>query len=158
MPLTDRPKLKNRAWTENRAESGHSPIAKGSSNDASTSRCVKEPSHSEGALFQSNSILGRIVNQTPMQCNDNVNTRGAFTCQMNNQLTKQNGHRTCRWPLSALEIRLVLTLLGIAGITKVVDEDDQGQEEENHDDAYDHRKHTDNNLSQKQGNRRDGVS
>jgi hypothetical protein len=80
--------LKNRAWTENRAESGNSLTANGSSNDSSTSCGVKEPSHSEGALFQSNSIMGRIVNQTPMQCNDNVNTRGASTCQMNNQFNK----------------------------------------------------------------------
>src|SRR5437764_4710677 len=88
IPLRDRPRLKNRAWTENRAESGSSRIANGSSKDSSTSRGVKEPSHSEGALFQSNSILGRIVNQTPMQCNDNVITSGVFDCQPNNQLTR----------------------------------------------------------------------
>src|SRR6266567_418313 len=110
IPLRDRPRLKNRAWTENRAESGNSLTANGSSKDSSTSRGVKEPSHSEGALFQSNSILGRIVNQTPMQCNDNVNTRGAFTCQMNNQLKKQNGHRACRWPLTVLEITMLPTI------------------------------------------------
>src|SRR5206468_1466077 len=82
IPPTDRPRLKNRAWTENRAESGNSLTANGSSNDSSTSRGVKEPSHS-GALFQSNSILGRIVNQTPMQCNDNVITCCVSSCQLN---------------------------------------------------------------------------
>src|SRR5262245_30070748 len=80
-PLTDRPKLKKRACTENRAESGNNLIANGSSNDSSTSRGVKEPSHS-GALFQSNSILSRPVNQTPMQCNDNVITRSKSSCQL----------------------------------------------------------------------------
>src|SRR5437764_15346440 len=88
IPLRDRPRLKNRAWTENRAESGNSLTANGSSKDSSTSRGVKEPSHSEGALFQSNSILGRFVNQTPMQCKDNVTTSGVSSCQLNNQVTE----------------------------------------------------------------------
>src|SRR5438552_2922096 len=103
IPLRDRPRLKNRAWTENRAESGNSLIANGSSNDSSTSRGVKEPSHSEGALFQSNSILGRIVNQTPMQCNDNVITSIVSSCQLiiqftqNKMATADAGGHSSRW-------------------------------------------------------------
>src|SRR5437016_3498574 len=56
-------------------------MANGSSNDSSTSRGVKELSHSKGALYQSNSIGGSIVIQTPMQCNDIVFTRDAPVCQ-----------------------------------------------------------------------------
>src|SRR6266516_4167966 len=81
IPLTDRPKLKNLACTENRGESGNNLMANGSSNDSSTSRGVKELSHSKGALYQSNSIGGLIVNQTPMQCNYIVFTCGAPVCQ-----------------------------------------------------------------------------
>src|SRR6266542_4446039 len=81
IPLTDRPKLKNLACTENRGDPGKSLIANGSSKDSSTSRGVKELSHSKGALFQSNSIVGLIVIQTPMQCNYIVFTRGVPACQ-----------------------------------------------------------------------------
>ena len=81
IPLTDRPKLKNLACTENRGEPGNNLMANGSSNDSSTSRGVKELSHSNGVLFQSNSIMGLIVNQTPMQCNYIVFTRGVPGCQ-----------------------------------------------------------------------------
>src|SRR5260370_33729005 len=52
------PRLKNRAWTENRGVSGISRTAKGSSNDSSISCRVKEPSTLKGGLFQSNSIFG----------------------------------------------------------------------------------------------------
>ena len=58
IPLIERPKLKNLACTENRGEPGNNLIANGSSKDSSTSRGVKELSHSKGALFQSNSIGG----------------------------------------------------------------------------------------------------
>src|SRR6266516_532598 len=94
IPLTDRPKLKNLACTENRGESGNNLMANGSSNDSSTSRGVKELSHSNGALFQSNSICGSIVNQTPMQCNYIVITPGVRACQLDIQYSlNKNGHR-----------------------------------------------------------------
>src|SRR6266480_4553702 len=83
VPPADRPRLKKRACTEKRDESGNSLIAKGSSKDSSTSRGVKELSHSKGVLFQSNSIVWLIVNQTPMQCNDNVITSDVPGCQRN---------------------------------------------------------------------------
>src|SRR2546426_571261 len=100
MPLADRPRLKNLACTENRGESGNSLIAKGSSNDSSTSRGVKELSHSKGVLLQSNSMGSLTVYQTPMLCNYIVFTRWAGCCQRILQVRlKQNGHRTDRWPL-----------------------------------------------------------
>src|SRR6266508_1450987 len=100
MPLAERPRLKNLACTENRGESGNSLMAKGSSNDSSTSRGVKELSHSDGVLLQSNSIRSSIVNQTPIFCNYIVITRWAGYCQVTLQrLSKQNGHRPSRWPL-----------------------------------------------------------
>ena len=55
-PPADIPRLKNRACTENRGESGKSRIANGSSNDSSISCKVKELSRLKGGLFQSNSI------------------------------------------------------------------------------------------------------
>src|ERR1022692_229948 len=66
----DMPRLKNLAWTENRGESGSTRNAKGSSNDSSISRCVKELSRLKGVLFQSNSInYGPIAIQSPpVQC------------------------------------------------------------------------------------------
>src|SRR5205814_6314292 len=82
VPPADRPRLKKRACTEKRGESGNSLIAKGASKDSSTSRGVKELSHSKAVLFQSNSIfVGLTVYQTPMLCNYIVNTRGVFVCQ-----------------------------------------------------------------------------
>src|SRR6266480_828228 len=92
VPLADRPRLKKRACTEKRDESGNSLIAKGSSKDSSTSRGVKELSHSKGVLFQSNSIVWPIVYQTPMQCNDNVITTGVPGCQPNFNANK------IKWP------------------------------------------------------------
>src|ERR1041384_4508795 len=68
IPLADVPRLKNRALTENRGVSGNKRTANGSSNDSSISLCVKELFTSKGGLFQSNSILGLTVNNTPMQC------------------------------------------------------------------------------------------
>ena len=58
VPFADFPKLKNRACTENRDESGINLTANGSSNDSSISRCVKEPLKSKDGLFQSNSMAG----------------------------------------------------------------------------------------------------
>src|SRR6267378_5248189 len=81
VPPAERPRLKNLACAENRDESGNNLMANGSSNDSSTSRGVKELSHSKGALYQSNSIGGLIVNQTPMQCNYIVFTLRAPVCQ-----------------------------------------------------------------------------
>jgi hypothetical protein len=72
------PKLKKRAWAENRGESGNNRSANGSSKDSSTSRCVKELSGLSGELFQSNSIKSRFVTQSPMQCPYNVFTHGRF--------------------------------------------------------------------------------
>src|SRR6185436_10142799 len=79
-PPADIPRLKKRVWTENRGESGSTRKAKGSSNDSSISRCVKELSRPKGGLFQSNSIE-LTVNQTPMQCLYKVFTRGKSICQ-----------------------------------------------------------------------------
>src|SRR6267378_8527775 len=93
VPPAERPRLKNLACAENREESGNSLMAKGSSNDSSTSRGVKELSHSKGALFQSNSIGGLIVNQTPMQCHYNVITVRAVGCQRNNHYFPK-----AKWP------------------------------------------------------------
>src|SRR5690242_6182261 len=78
MPPADIPKLKNRAWAENRGESGSSRKANGSSKDSSISRCVKELSGLTGQLFQSNSIKSRFVIQSPMQCPYNVFTHCRF--------------------------------------------------------------------------------
>src|SRR5213595_1860807 len=101
VPPADRPRLKKRACMEKRDESGNSLIAKGSSKDSYTSRGVKELSHSKGVLFQSNSIVWLIVNQTPMQCNDNVITSGVPGCQWNiNVHQNKMATATVRWPLA----------------------------------------------------------
>src|SRR5436190_4497065 len=80
-PPADIPKLKKRVCTENRGESGSTRKAKGSSNDSSISRCVKELSRLKGGLFQSNSIE-LTVNQTPMQCLYKVFTQRGHVCQL----------------------------------------------------------------------------
>src|ERR1017187_833585 len=77
----DMPRLKNLACTEKRGESGSTRKAKGSSNDSSISRCVKELSRLKGKLFQSNSISEPIVTYTPMQCPYNVFTHALLNCQ-----------------------------------------------------------------------------
>src|SRR5437867_3767048 len=67
VPPADIPRLKNRAWTENLGESGNTRTAKGSSNDSSISRRVKELSRLKGGLFQSNSIGAQLYVKRP--CN-----------------------------------------------------------------------------------------
>jgi hypothetical protein len=100
------PRLKYRAWAENRAESGSNLNANGSSNDSSTSRCVKELSGLSGELFQSNSIKSRFVTQTPMQCPYNVFTHGGFVCQIFFiDPAEKVGHRAViRWPRAVKKI------------------------------------------------------
>ena len=76
------PRLKKRACTLNRGESGISRTANGSSNDSSISRWLKEP-RSNGGLFQSNSTRDIGADQmcalpvlySPPQCAYNVFTR-----------------------------------------------------------------------------------
>src|SRR5438046_4684622 len=152
VPPADRPRLKKRACTEKRDESGNSLIAKGSSKDSSTSRGVKELSHSKGVLFQSNSIVWLIVNQTPMQCNDNVITSGVPGCQRNiyGQI-KQNGHRNCSVANSQpANARLLLALLAGGRITELVNETNQRQEQGNHDAAdHDREEHNHNWLQER---------
>src|SRR5690349_9754319 len=92
------PKLKNRACTENRAESGNTRKANGSSNDSSISRCVKELSSSKGGLFQSNSIDDELaVNQSPMQCRYNVFTQVTGHCQLFLKINDSHRHPGARW-------------------------------------------------------------
>src|SRR5690348_11817603 len=94
------PKLKKRAWAENRGESGNSRSANGSSKDSSTSRCVKELSGLRGELFQSNSIKSRYVIHSPMHCPYIVFTH-AGDCLSNGfcQLDPKSGPPGLfRWP------------------------------------------------------------
>src|SRR5262245_22529147 len=93
-PFADMPRLKNRACAENRGESGSSRTANGSSNDSSISLSDKELVKSPGGLFQSNSISGLTVNQTPMQCIYVVFTHRLFWRQgIFFEKSKKSGHR-----------------------------------------------------------------
>src|ERR1043166_4612178 len=58
-------------------------MAKGSSNDSSMSRELRELPHSNGGLLQSNSISSDVfVNPSQMQCVYNVFTDSIHTCQI----------------------------------------------------------------------------
>src|SRR5437868_5894636 len=75
-------------------------MAKGSSKDSSTSRGVKELSHSNGGLFQSNSI-SLIVNQSAIQCDYNVFTSHLLCCQALFEIGVRNLFRRTVRPLNA---------------------------------------------------------
>src|SRR6266516_1327697 len=74
LPLTETPTLKKRAWAANRAESGNSRMANGSSNDSSISLMVIELFRLKGGLCQSNSIKRCKVYPSPIHCLYNVFT------------------------------------------------------------------------------------
>ena len=98
VPLAEFPKLKYRAWAENREESGSNRTAKGSSNDSSISLGVKEPLSSKGGLYQSNSIqAGQLYIKRP--CN-------VTTMYLHNDRSFVKIFRWCVSLLANLRIRL----------------------------------------------------
>src|SRR5262245_38214650 len=122
------PRLKNRACTENLGESGSNRTANGSSNDSSISLGVKELFISTGVFFQSNSIAGSIVYQTPMQCIYFVFTHGVFLRQELFSINhKKSGRRERRRPANSnLESALFFAFLTFAaGLIHFVHQDDQ---------------------------------
>src|SRR5690349_8467871 len=80
-PAAETPKLKNRAWVENRGESGSKRTAKGSSNDSSMSLMWIEAFRLNGGLLQSKSIATFKVYPSPIHCIYIVNTRRSMHCQ-----------------------------------------------------------------------------
>src|SRR5580658_3352852 len=88
VPSVETPRLKKRAWTAKRGESGKSRTAKGSSNDSSMDCSVRELSMLKGKFVQSNSINAvcksiahALCLHCIYRCHFNVFTLGSEKCQ-----------------------------------------------------------------------------